>query len=75
MNGCKLWQAQSCVQGASDEAAAAAVGPSPDDPQPLTEEEVGERDALLGGGFSAWSRRDFNAFVRACEKVQPWAEA
>ena len=27
-----------------------------------------ERDALLGEGFSNWMRRDFNAFVRACEK-------
>ena len=27
-----------------------------------------ERDALLREGFSGWMRRDFNAFVRACEK-------
>ena len=48
---------------------ASAVAPSPDDPQPLTEEELAERDALLSGGFSNWNRRDFNSFVRACEKV------
>ena len=57
-------------QGASDEVVASAVAPSADDPQPLTEEELAERDALLSGGFSNWSRRDFNAFVRACEKVR-----
>ena len=27
-----------------------------------------ERDELLSEGFSNWMRRDFNAFVRACEK-------
>ncbi len=27
-----------------------------------------ERDRLLDEGFSGWSRREFNAFVRACEK-------
>ena len=27
-----------------------------------------ERDELLTQGFSNWMRRDFNAFVRACEK-------
>ena len=43
--------------------------PGPDDPQPLTEEEEQERAALLDGGFKDWSRRDFSAFVRACEKV------
>jgi len=39
-----------------------------DDPQPLTEEEQLEKAALLEEGFSNWNRRDFNAFVRACEK-------
>lgn len=36
--------------------------------QPLTEEEREERDTLLGEGFSAWSKRDFNNFLRGCEK-------
>ncbi|EFN58004.1 hypothetical protein CHLNCDRAFT_34395 [Chlorella variabilis] len=55
-------------QGASDETIAAEMAPKEDDPQPLSEEELAERDALLGEGFSNWMRRDFNAFVRACEK-------
>lgn len=47
----------------------AEIAPTPDDPQPLTEEEEKEKAALLEDGFKEWSRRDFNAFVRACEKV------
>ncbi|KFK26100.1 hypothetical protein AALP_AA8G202800 [Arabis alpina] len=35
---------------------------------PLTAEEVEEKEGLLEEGFSTWSRRDFNAFIRACEK-------
>ncbi|KAJ0976197.1 hypothetical protein J5N97_018162 [Dioscorea zingiberensis] len=35
---------------------------------PLTKEEQGERKQLLDEGFSTWTRRDFNAFIRACEK-------
>ncbi|KAL1197798.1 ISWI chromatin-remodeling complex ATPase CHR17 [Cardamine amara subsp. amara] len=35
---------------------------------PLTAEEVEEKDQLLEEGFSTWGRRDFNAFIRACEK-------
>ncbi len=27
-----------------------------------------ERERLLEEGFSNWTRREFNAFVRACEK-------
>jgi len=42
--------------------------PDPHAPQPLTEEEREERDTLLGEGFSAWSKRDFNNFLRGCEK-------
>lgn len=34
----------------------------------LAATELEERDRLLEEGFSNWSRRDFNAFVRACEK-------
>ncbi|CAM6081834.1 unnamed protein product [Calypogeia fissa] len=34
----------------------------------LTEKEIEEKERLLEEGFSNWSRRDFNAFVRACEK-------
>ncbi|KAK6803580.1 hypothetical protein RDI58_001364 [Solanum bulbocastanum] len=35
---------------------------------PLTAEEQEEKDKLLEEGFSTWSRRDFNTFIRACEK-------
>ncbi|CAN0855904.1 ISWI chromatin-remodeling complex ATPase CHR17 [Linum grandiflorum] len=36
--------------------------------EPLTAEELEEKEKLLEEGFSSWSRRDFNAFTRACEK-------
>ncbi|XP_073104732.1 probable chromatin-remodeling complex ATPase chain isoform X1 [Elaeis guineensis] len=35
---------------------------------PLTAEEQEERERLLEEGFSTWTRRDFNTFIRACEK-------
>ncbi|KHN03385.1 Putative chromatin-remodeling complex ATPase chain [Glycine soja] len=35
---------------------------------PLTAEELEEKEQLLEEGFSSWSRKDFNAFIRACEK-------
>ena len=41
--------------------------------QPLSEQEEKEKAALLDGGFKDWARRDFNAFVRACEKVSLYA--
>ncbi|MEW5311445.1 MAG: hypothetical protein WDW38_003160 [Sanguina aurantia] len=53
---------------ASEEAIAAAMAPADDDPEALTEEEGLEREQLLDSGFKDWSRKDFNAFVRACEK-------
>eukprot|EP00894_Picocystis_sp_ML_P002124 jgi/Pico_ML_1/52641/g3319.t1 len=45
-----------------------AYEPKEDDPKPLTEEEIAEKDKLLEEGFSNWNRRDFQAFVRACER-------
>lgn len=36
--------------------------------EPLTAEEQDEKEQLLEEGFSTWSRRDFNSFIRACEK-------
>lgn len=36
--------------------------------EPLTPEEQEEKERLLERGFSSWSRRDFNTFIRACEK-------
>ncbi|CAL8460870.1 g401 [Coccomyxa elongata] len=55
-------------QGASEDVVQAQIAPAPDDPQPLSEEEIEEKEQLLSEGFSNWNRRDFNAFVRACEK-------
>jgi len=61
-------EAAARAQGASEEVVQAQLVPSPDDPTPLSEEEIEERERLLQDGFSNWSRRDFNAFVRSCEK-------
>ncbi|ERN16917.1 probable chromatin-remodeling complex ATPase chain [Amborella trichopoda] len=36
--------------------------------EPLTAEEQEEKERLLEEGFSTWARRDFNTFIRACEK-------
>lgn len=44
------------------------VAPQIGDPQPLSEEDIQERDELLQQGFSNWNRRDFTSFVRACER-------
>ncbi|GMH18788.1 hypothetical protein Nepgr_020629 [Nepenthes gracilis] len=35
---------------------------------PLTAEEQEEKERLLEEGFSTWTRRDFNTFIRSCEK-------
>lgn len=35
---------------------------------PLSQDELNEKDNLLSGGFENWSRRDFNAFVKANER-------
>ncbi|KAI0529467.1 hypothetical protein KFK09_002017 [Dendrobium nobile] len=44
-------------------------GDEPDDVgEPLTAEEQEEKVQLLEEGFTTWTRRDFNAFTRACEK-------
>lgn len=39
-----------------------------DKSEPLTEEETQEKEALLQEGFINWSRRDFNQFIKMCEK-------
>ncbi|TVU20874.1 hypothetical protein EJB05_30475 [Eragrostis curvula] len=36
--------------------------------EPLTAEEQEEKEQLLEEGFASWTRRDFNTFIRACEK-------
>lgn len=38
-----------------------------DEADPLTEEEIAEKEELLTQGFN-WSKRDFNQFIKACEK-------
>ncbi|KAL8528569.1 hypothetical protein ACS0TY_006116 [Phlomoides rotata] len=35
---------------------------------PLTVEEQKEKERLLEEGFSTWSLKDFNSFIRPCEK-------
>ena len=37
-----------------------------DTAEPLSEEQLQEKESLLQEGFSDWSRRDFNQFVRSC---------
>ena len=35
--------------------------------EPLTEEQLVEKEELIAAGFEDWSRRDFQQFVRALE--------
>ena len=35
--------------------------------EPLTEEQLQEKEDLIAEGFEDWSRRDFQQFVRALE--------
>ncbi|KAG5684431.1 hypothetical protein PVAND_013665 [Polypedilum vanderplanki] len=39
-----------------------------DEAEPLTEEEIAEKETLLAKGFLNWNRRDFNQFIKANEK-------
>ncbi|ODM95941.1 Chromatin-remodeling complex ATPase chain Iswi [Orchesella cincta] len=39
-----------------------------DEAHPLSEEEQIERDTLLTKGFTNWTKRDFNQFIKASEK-------
>ncbi|XP_075165023.1 chromatin-remodeling complex ATPase chain Iswi-like [Haematobia irritans] len=39
-----------------------------DEAEPLTEEEIAEKELLLTLGFTNWSKRDFNQFIKANEK-------
>ena len=39
-----------------------------DESEPLTDEEISEKEALLQEGFTTWTRRDFNQFIKANEK-------
>lgn len=39
-----------------------------DESEPLTEDEQQEKETLLTHGFTNWSKRDFNQFIKANEK-------
>ncbi|CAL8068628.1 unnamed protein product [Calicophoron daubneyi] len=39
-----------------------------DEAEPLTEEEIAEKESLLTQGFTNWSKRDFQQFIKANEK-------
>ncbi|XP_059621153.1 chromatin-remodeling complex ATPase chain Iswi-like [Phlebotomus argentipes] len=39
-----------------------------DDAEPLSEDEVVEKETLLTQGFTNWTKRDFNQFIKANEK-------
>ncbi|XP_035682460.1 SWI/SNF-related matrix-associated actin-dependent regulator of chromatin subfamily A member 5-like isoform X1 [Branchiostoma floridae] len=39
-----------------------------DEGEPLSEEEIEEKEKLLQQGFTNWSKRDFNQFIKANEK-------
>lgn len=39
-----------------------------DDAEPLTEDEIAEKESLLTQGFTNWNKRDFNQFIKANEK-------
>ncbi|XP_065188236.1 SWI/SNF-related matrix-associated actin-dependent regulator of chromatin subfamily A member 5-like [Sycon ciliatum] len=39
-----------------------------DSAEPLTEDEVKEKEELLNEGFSDWTKRDLHQFVKACER-------
>jgi len=39
-----------------------------DTAEPLTEEEVAEKNSLLDKGFGDWTKKEFTAFVKACER-------
>eukprot|EP00656_Telonema_subtile_P050797 TRINITY_DN6671_c0_g1_i3.p1 TRINITY_DN6671_c0_g1~~TRINITY_DN6671_c0_g1_i3.p1 ORF type:complete len:820 (+),score=195.20 TRINITY_DN6671_c0_g1_i3:64-2523(+) len=56
------------AQSRADAAAAEAEAPVLDDIRELTEAEQEEKERLLSEGFQDWSKRDFNNYVRACEK-------
>ena len=39
-----------------------------DEAEPLSEEEIAEKESLLTQGFTTWTKRDFNQFIKANEK-------
>lgn len=61
-------EAAAKAAGGDADAVAAAKVPGDGDPPPLTPAEADERTALEAAGFAAWTRRDFTAFTRGCER-------
>ncbi|KAI5004690.1 hypothetical protein ZWY2020_031933 [Hordeum vulgare] len=43
-------------------------GEDEDQLEPFTAEDEAEKKQLLEAGFATWAKRDFNTFIRACEK-------
>jgi len=39
-----------------------------DEAEPLSDDEILEKETLLSQGFTAWTKRDFNQFIKANEK-------
>lgn len=39
-----------------------------DEAEPLTDDEIAEKEELLTKGFTNWTKRDFNQFIKANEK-------
>ncbi|CAG2173648.1 unnamed protein product [Oppiella nova] len=39
-----------------------------DESEPLNDDEISEKESLLQDGFTTWTRRDFNQFIKANEK-------
>eukprot|EP00658_Telonema_sp_P-2_P000140 TRINITY_DN10043_c0_g2_i1.p1 TRINITY_DN10043_c0_g2~~TRINITY_DN10043_c0_g2_i1.p1 ORF type:complete len:965 (+),score=286.55 TRINITY_DN10043_c0_g2_i1:52-2946(+) len=56
------------AQGMSDGAAGEDQAAPEEEIRELSEEEIREKERLMGEGFQEWSKRDFNNYVRACEK-------
>eukprot|EP01107_Rhizomastix_libera_P007984 TRINITY_DN23029_c0_g1_i1.p1 TRINITY_DN23029_c0_g1~~TRINITY_DN23029_c0_g1_i1.p1 ORF type:complete len:379 (-),score=121.63 TRINITY_DN23029_c0_g1_i1:2-1138(-) len=54
--------------GQDQDSAMPASASSSDLIEDLTEAEIEEKEKLLTQGFADWKRRDFQAFVRACER-------
>ncbi len=45
-----------------------------DEAEPLTEEEVAQKELLEKDGFFDWSKRDFQQFMKGIEKHGKYAE-
>eukprot|EP00955_Chlamydomonas_euryale_P010515 112920-Chlamydomonas_euryale.AAC.1 len=55
-------------QGAKMAIIEEAMQLGPGEPEPLSADEEAEKERLLSEGFGGWTRRDYSAFLRGCEK-------